>query len=241
MTTCKEDSRPITLSPNLPLVKPALIVFGKVPRPGHVKRRLTQLLSPEDAAALYEAFLRDALDAYVEADSETSVRLYLDGVPPEGLVPSGISVHRQTGTGLGERMGNAFAEAFRDGCERCVIVGTDHPTLPMAYVRSAFDMLHTPMTAVIGPARDGGYYLLGLNELSSWIFDMEYSHDEVFSETLERLQECDLTPVVLPEHDDVDTPAHLKRLVSAWENGELVGRRTANVLDSLIKRYNVLA
>lgn len=223
---------------------PALIVFGKIPRPGHVKRRLTQLLSPEDAATLYEAFLRDALDAYLDEDvfgEEVAIRLYLDAEPFEGLVPPGIAVHRQKGSGLGERMGNAFAETFRQGHTTCVIVGTDLPTLPIQFVQSAFDMLRLPMSAVIGPARDGGYYLLGLNELSSWIFDMDYSHEDVFSETLERLQECDLTPVILPEYDDVDTPQQLKRLVASWKNGEPVGRRTANALDSLTERYNDLA
>ncbi|HIL57499.1 MAG TPA: DUF2064 domain-containing protein, partial [Rhodothermales bacterium] len=126
----------------------ALLVFAKVPRAGAVKTRLTPPLSPTWAARLYGAFLRDALDTFAsqatgEADplrlgERVAVRVYLDAPPPPSLVPAGAEVRQQQGTGLGERMARAFAGAFADGYERAVVVGTDHPTLPLELLGEAF-------------------------------------------------------------------------------------------------------
>ena len=218
--------------------RPALVVFAKVPEPGRVKTRLCPPLSPDEAAALYDAFLRDALDRYAAlgaAPGGPAVRLYLGGAArePEGLVPDGVSVHPQRGRGLGERMLRAFVETFAAGHGRAVVVGTDHPTLPDAFFALAFEALDDPMTAVLGPSDDGGYYLLGLNEVTADLFDMDYSHPAVFDDTLDRVMDNDLTPVVLPAHYDVDDGAALDRLVAEWRGGAAVGPRTARVLQTL--------
>lgn len=221
--------------------RPALIVFAKVPEPGRVKTRLCPPLTAEEAAALYDAFLRDALDRYAALAAERggpAVRLYLAGAArePAGLVPDGVSVHPQRGGDLGDRMLLAFVETFAAGHDRAVVVGTDHPTLPDAFFGLAFDALADPMTAVLGPSDDGGYYLLGLNEVTADLFDMAYSHDAVFEDTLERVAEHDLTPVVLPAHYDVDDGPALDRLVAEWRGGADVGPRTSSLLESLTAR-----
>ena len=221
-----------------PAPPPALIVFAKVPEPGRVKTRLCPPLTPEAAADLYDAFLRDALDRYAAlgaAPGGPAVRLYLGGAArvPDGLVPDGVTVHPQRGDGLGERMLHAFVETFAAGHGRAVVVGTDHPTLPDAYFGLAFDALDDPLTAVLGPSDDGGYYLLGLNEVTADLFDMAYSHGSVFDDTLERVMEHDLTPVVLPAHYDVDDGAALDRLVAEWRGGAAVGPRTDRALRAL--------
>ena len=218
--------------------QPALVVFAKVPEPGRVKTRLCPPLTPDQAAALYDAFLRDALDRYAAlavAPGGPAVRLYLGGAArePAGLVPDGVGVFPQRGRGLGERMLRAFVETFAAGHDRAVVVGTDHPTLPDAFFGLAFDALRDPMTAVLGPSDDGGYYLLGLNEVAADLFDMDYSHPDVFDDTLERVMDNDLTPVVLPAHYDVDDGAALDRLVAEWRGGADVGRRTAAFLETL--------
>lgn len=217
--------------------RPALIVFAKVPEAGRVKTRLCPPLSHAQAAALYDAFLRDALDRYaaLAAGGGPAVRLYLAGLDraPDGLVPPCVSVHRQQGAGLGERMLRAFVETFAAGHDRAVVVGTDHPTLPTAYFGMAFETLTDPLTAVLGPSDDGGYYLLGLNEVVSDVFDMDYSHPDVFEDTLERVMEADLTPVVLPPHYDVDDGPALARLRAEWAAGADVGPRTAALLQTL--------
>src|SRR5690606_28492165 len=112
----------------------------------------------------------------------------------------------------------AFVETFAAGHDRAVIVGTDQPTLPSPFLELAFDALEDPLTAVLGPSEDGGYYLLGLNEVVSDLFDMGYSHPGVFEDTLERAMEADLTPVVLPEHYDVDEADALDRLFAEWRS-----------------------
>ncbi len=217
---------------------PALIVFAKVPEPGRVKTRLCPPLQPAEAAALYDAFLRDALDRYAAlgiAPGGPTVRLYLDAPDraPSDLVPAGVTVLRQRGRDLGERMLYAFVETFAAGHPRAVIVGTDHPTLPLDFLGLAFEALCDPLTAVLGPSDDGGYYLLGLNEVVSDLFDMPYSHPDVFEDTLERVMASDLTPVVLPAHYDVDDSVSLDRLLQEWRAGADVGVRAGSLLRAL--------
>lgn len=217
--------------------RPALVVFAKVPRPGGVKTRLVPPLTDVEAADLYDAFLRDALDRYAAwgAEESVAVRLYLDdpaSAPPD-LVPAGITVHAQAAGALGPRMLRALVETFAAGHPAGVLIGTDHPTLPMALVSEAVRQLETPLALVLGPATDGGYYLLGTGEVVPSLFAMDYSHARVFADTLGRAAEAGLAPVVLPEHDDVDDAASLGRLADAWRAGEDVGPRTARALARL--------
>ena len=214
----------------------ALLVFAKVPRPGRVKTRLSPPLTPVQAAELYDAFLRDALDRYQawSRQSGAEVRLHLAGAArvPDGLVPDGVEVLPQRGDGLGARMLLAFVQAFAAGHDRAVVVGTDHPTLPVAFFDAALSALDDPLTAVLGPSDDGGYYLLGLNDVAPDLFDMRYSHPDVFADTLDRVMELDMTPVVLPPHYDVDDGAALARLAGEWRGGADVGPRTARMLET---------
>lgn len=228
------------------MAHPALIVFAKVPKPGHVKTRLCPPLRPEQAATLYDAFLRDALDRYAGLDPATgpdpfgvaathgpvAVRLYLAGDPPEGLVPEAIPVFRQCGGALGERMMRAFVETFAAGHDRAVVVGTDHPTLPLDWIGEAVRQLDAPMTAAIGPSEDGGYTFLGLNDVAPVLFDMDYSHSRVFEDTLEQIAKAGMTPVILPTHYDVDDAPALARLQAEARAGADVGPRTTRVLAS---------
>ncbi len=222
-----------------------LLVFAKVPRAGRVKTRLTPPLAPEAAARLYDAFLRDALDVYAaQASGEDplglgeaiAVYLYLDHAPPPGLAPEAVDVFEQAPGGLGEKMATAFAEAFAAGHERIVVVGTDHPTLPMELLGEAFRQLREPLACVVAPSDDGGYVFLGLNDLVPDLFEMDYSHEHVFEDTLERAARNSLSRVVMPEHYDVDTGEDLARLLAEWRGGAAVGPRTAAMLATLSAR-----
>lgn len=221
----------------------ALIVFAKAPEPGAVKTRLTGLLTDDEAARLYDAFLRDSLAAYEHLAA--SVRLYLtptSGDLPDGLVPDGATRHTQRGDGLGERMLNAFVETFLAGYERVVIIGTDHPTLPLAFVERAFDELTDPLTTVLGPSDDGGYYLLGMNEVYPQLFQgMDYSHPDVFADTLERAQATHASVSVLPPWYDVDTPDALRRLAADLGADGAGARRTREVMAVLREKYDLTA
>ena len=208
--------------------KSALIVFAKVPEAGKVKTRLTTLLSPEWAARLYESFLLDALDLYCSLNID--VRLYFSSPVekiPERFRLESLSLHEQKGPGLGERMATAFVETFIAGYERAIIIGTDHPTLPVSFIEQAFELLKDPHHVVIGPSDDGGYYLLGMSEFYSALFkDMTYSHDQVFSQTMERAANTDASLHVLPAWYDVDDPNALKRLIKEMAGSSLPLKRT---------------
>lgn len=221
----------------------ALIVFAKTPEPGAVKTRLTGLLSEAEAARLYDAFLRDSLDAYGRLPA--AVRLYLTPASaplPDGLAPESVSVHVQRGDGLGERMLAAFVETFVAGYERVVVIGTDHPTLPLAFVERAFEELATPLATVLGPSDDGGYYLLGMNEVYPQLFrGMTYSHAEVFADTLRRAHDTPASVSVLPPWYDVDTPDALRRLAAdlAAEPDGGGARITREVVAALRAKYDL--
>ena len=223
----------------------ALLVFAKAPVPGTVKTRLTGLLTEAEAAELYEAFLRDSLDAY--RTLSVDVRLYLAGdaeaLPPD-LVPDGVTLHAQRGDGLGARMAAAFAETFVAGYGRVAIIGTDHPTLPLAFVARAFDELDAPLHVVIGPSDDGGFYLLGMTDLHPGLLDgMTYSHGAVFEQTLARAQRLAAQTAILPPWYDVDTPEALRRLgadLAAAEGGEPAAPCTRRVLARLRLAHSIL-
>lgn len=226
---------------------PALIVFAKVPRAGRVKTRLSPPLAPADAARLYDAFLRDALDLYAGAaggpafadpfglGAPLAVRLYLDdpAAAPPDLVPAPVTVHAQRGDGLGARMARAFAETFAAGHPSAVVIGTDHPTLPPPFIGEAVRASSAPLAVAIGPSDDGGYYLLGTGELAPGLFDMPYSHARVFEDTVEAALDAGLDPTILPPHYDVDDADALRRLAAEWRAGADVGPRTAAELKRL--------
>lgn len=213
----------------------ALIVFAKHPEPGRVKTRLTPALTPDEAAKLYRAFLLDALDQYTALAAD--IRLYLgsaDGNAGLQGVPPGVKHFVQRGAALGERMRRAFQETFAAGYRRAVIIGTDHPTLPTAFVEQAFDAVGSPASLSIGPSTDGGYYLLGMSAFYPALFDgMEYSHEDVFEDTLARAEETAATLTVLPPWYDVDHPEDLQRLVEELSNSSNQAPRTRAVLRAL--------
>ena len=220
----------------------ALIVFAKVPEPGAVKTRLTGLLTPEEAAELYGAFLFDSLDVY--RSLPVAVRLYVDAaaadLPPE-FAGENVELCRQRGEGLGARMLNAFVETFVAGFERVVIIGTDHPTLPSAFVERAFQELEEPLHIVLGPSADGGFYLMGMNDLAPTLFEgMTYSHGAVFEQTLERAHAVAHVSI-LPPWYDVDTPDALRRLIADLDATTGGAERTREVIARLRKNHPALA
>lgn len=220
------------------LLPDALLVFAKTPSPGAVKTRLTPPLSAEEAATLYRAFLFDALDQY--ARLPVAVRLYVaEGSVafPEEDIPRGITYHVQRGEGLGARLQQAFLETFAAGHTRIIVVGTDHPSLPQVFVEQAFEALRTPLQIVLGPSDDGGYYLLGKNEFYPQLFLQQYSHEQVFMETMARAGTTQAQLTILPPWYDVDDATSLRRLIAEVRTGDVVGPRTRAAVEALCARY----
>ena len=230
-----------------PESKRALILFAKPPVPGRVKTRLTELLSDEEAARLYEAFLRDALDRY--STLEADLRLYVSPpfeAWPDSLRSDGFLLCRQGGEGLGQRMKHAFQQTIEAGYRYVVITGTDHPTLPLSYLHQAFQALREKSSLCIGPSDDGGYYLLGMTAMHPQLFeDMSYSHPEVFEEALQKASAARARLTVLPLWYDIDAPAELHRLIAELEDPRLSltvqSPHTRTVVSELKQAHAVLA
>lgn len=192
------------------------MVFCKYPEPGAVKTRLARGLGAQKACALYRAFVRDVLEALENAGAE--IRLFAD--PNRRLdeylawLEKKYEIRRQRGQDLGQRMANAFAQTFREGRGRALLVGTDIPQLPPWYARAAWRELEDK-DMVLGPALDGGYYLMGLRRQA---FDpglfrgVSWSTRHVLRQTLDRLRRG-RRHVLLPRLRDCDTSEDLYELL----------------------------
>jgi uncharacterized protein len=210
-------------------LKEALVVMAKAPREGKVKTRLLGALSPEEARRLHVAFLSDTfglMEDVKEEREELSLALCYTPVGEEEAFEEvereGSLMIPQRGENLGERLTNCFADLFALGFESVVVIGADSPTLPGEYVFDAFECFETDDDVVLGPAEDGGYYLVGMRKLHARIFeDIPWGAAGVMAATTDRAREAELNLVLLPEWRDVDKPEDLERLKS--ELGESKG------------------
>ncbi|MFW6334868.1 MAG: TIGR04282 family arsenosugar biosynthesis glycosyltransferase [Desulfosalsimonas sp.] len=167
-----------------------MILFVKAPAVGRVKTRLAESIGGRAALFLYRAFVEDILDAI----SATDLRLRIFYYPPEdgGLVRrwigGGPRLFAQQGDDLGARMHDAFCRTAQEGFERIVLAGSDIPEIDESIIKAAFSALETH-PAVIGPAEDGGYYLVGLRAESvcRQVFSgIDWGTDRVLDQSLER-------------------------------------------------------
>ncbi|MBO3751413.1 TIGR04282 family arsenosugar biosynthesis glycosyltransferase [Streptosporangiaceae bacterium NEAU-GS5] len=182
-----------------------IVVIAKRPVPGRVKTRLTPPFTPRQAAGLAAAALTDTLQA-VAAVPDVRRILALDGLPGPWL-PAGFAVLAQRGDGLDERLANAFSDAYRALPAPVVLVGMDTPQLTPALLGAALARL-TTCDAVLGPAADGGFWLLGLRRPDpGLLLGVPMSQPTTGSEQLGRLRAAGLSVALLPELVDVDTAA----------------------------------
>lgn len=184
-----------------------LLIFVKNPEAGKVKTRLSKTVGRDKALAVYQkllAYTRNVASP-VEADKQVWYSRYID--VNDQWDPKQYSKVIQQGKDLGERMKYAFAEAFRNGYKKVVIIGSDCAELSSGIIEQAFDSLGK-QDVVIGPSVDGGYYLLGMKRLHPNLFeDIEWSTPVVLSKTLERVKQERLGLHLLPELNDVDDEA----------------------------------
>ena len=214
-----------------------LLVFTKPARPGMVKTRLIGELTPEQAADLHEAFLSDLLARLEGAPFETRIAWALDEGDP--FPPSPLPGVRQEGEDLGERLYRALAQA--SGRHQLVAaVGSDHPELEPETVAEAFRELGGGADVVLGPADDGGYYLVGLRReaLHPRLFEeIPWSTSAVLARTRDRIAELGLSARFLESGHDVDTVEDLERLARRIARGELPDLPST---ESLLRRWDRL-
>ena len=221
-----------------------LIVFAKKPLLGNVKTRLQPEISPELSLEIYRSFVEDTLEK-VAGFPETRVWLgcYPDADDPwfrELSIKYKIQLFNQEGENLGERMERAFRKLEKEPIQFKVIIGTDTPHLPANYISEAFCYLKS-YPVVIGPSRDGGYYLLGIAGSLPPIFDdIRWSTDTVFKSTTRKLEEKKISYYVLPEWFDIDNfkdLLHLKgHLLDLETNKSPVPKRTRLILNSVERK-----
>lgn len=196
-----------------------------------MKTRLIGDLTPAQAAALHTAFLDDLLDRLRHGDFGLTLAWALD--PGEPIPESdGIFGVRQEGDDLGERLWRALSRAAQDA-DAVMALGSDHPIVSLDTIHQAFEAVERGAPVAIGPAEDGGYYLIALraDAVDRRIFeDIDWSTDRVLAQTLERCRELGLDVERLPLNMDVDTPDDLRRLASRMSCGDLGCPRTRDLL-----------
>ena len=190
---------------------PHLLVFAREPVLGRVKTRLAADIGAEQALAVYRELL--ALTAAAATAAQVPATVWLAEAPVPAADPAqprpewpGLPWRVQPAAdSLGTRMAQAFATAFASGAGRVVIIGTDCPGLSAEVLRQAFAALATH-DVVVGPADDGGYYLLGLRELQPALFEnKDWSTATVLSATLADAARLGLRVAQLPTLHDVDS------------------------------------
>jgi rSAM/selenodomain-associated transferase 1 len=186
--------------------------MAKVPVAGAVKTRLQPFLSPEKCAELAAAFLLDAaakaktvcentILAYAPADQKNVLENFLRG--ENTLV-------EQIGVTLGERMTNAFKFAFGQDLDAVLMIGTDSPQVPAAFLEQAFESLEANADVVLGKTADGGFYAIGLRKNQPRLFEnVAWSSEQVFRQTACNAEGLKLRLAQIPESFDIDTPPDL--------------------------------
>lgn len=195
-----------------------VILFMKAPVKGQVKTRLASAIGDEHALELYSLFIRDTLFMLDAACIDYLITYYpQSGLPVlKALVGDSIRCMPQRGGDFGDRLLNSFLDAFSLGYSEVVLIGSDSPDLPSSIIQKAFATL-SEADAVIGPAVDGGYYLIGFKRssfLPEAFTGFEWSTDKVFSATVSKIESSGMRVCALQKWGDVDTIDDLKALAS---------------------------
>lgn len=202
-----------------------VIIFVKFPQPGHVKTRLGEDIGNQKAAELYRLFI----DLTFRFVLQCAADQILVAVSPKEKMSRFVDEFRhpdfkyfaQEGNDLGQRLVHAFQTARESDADKTIIIGSDSPTLPPDYLDRAFRILDST-ELVLGPARDGGYYLVGMKNVQEALFqNMEWSTDSVLQNTLQRAKQLDITYDLLPEWYDVDDVENLRRAAVDDASGKI--------------------
>lgn len=205
----------------------AIGIICKAPRPGHAKTRLAASIGAGAAAELSRCFLRDVAAAIEAVPQSYACDGYAVYAPADGeaelreILPRSFRYLLQADAELGKVLNRAASHLLQVGHDCVLLVNSDSPTLPAALLQEAVDELRRPGDRVVlGPACDGGYYLIGLKQAHSRLFqDIPWGTDAVARLTLERAAQIGLAARLLPEWYDIDDAETL-----AWLNDELNGR-----------------
>jgi uncharacterized protein len=206
----------------------AIAVMAKASTPGRTKTRLVPPLSEDEAAMLNTVFLRDAADNILAAGAHANISGWMAFAPADsgpffrGHLPDNIGLVETVAPTLGECLQHASATLLRSGHGAVCLINSDSPTLPVGYlVAAATALAAAGDRIVLGPATDGGYYLVGMKRPHPGLFeDIAWSTDRVFSQTLERAATLGLSVFELPSWYDVDSATTLQTLIDEVLGGK---------------------
>jgi len=210
----------------------------RYPEWGMVKTRLSSILDEDCIVTLYRCFVEDVLDTI----HNSGCRIHLVFSPQHrqpdmvGEFGSSYTYVAHRGRDMGERMRNAFEHCFTETpVTAAVLIGTDIPDIPAAVIEEAFVSLKNH-DAVIGPAHDGGYYLIGFNETTQYtaVFrDIEWGSHTVFDETMGILRDRGCRVHILPSWRDIDRSGDLRFLVKENKNAAFRHSKTLRYLTKI--------
>ena len=195
-------------------ISPRLILFTRVPELGKVKTRLAQDTGDEKALRVHEFLLEKTLYAIRVSGFESEVHC---PELPEGKIPGGLEFPQlQVEGDLGKKMSHAIENAFDNGEEAVILIGSDCPEITGEILQKAGGAL-LEFDLVLGPAKDGGYYLIGMkNSYPSLFQDIPWSSNQVFNLTFQAANKLKLKISLLPVLTDIDTVQDLE----TWENNK---------------------
>ena len=196
-----------------------LIILTKNPEAGLVKTRLAKTIGNEKALEIYETLCCHTARIADTVHAERVV-FYSSFIPASDIfLTNNFSTGLQKGNDLGERMLHAIKSKFETGFHHIVLIGTDCYELNSTIIENAFEELERS-EAVIGPATDGGFYLIGMNKAIPELFlNRQWSTSDVLRESIAILNQLQITYQLLPELSDIDTFEDLKK--SALWTGQL--------------------
>jgi uncharacterized protein len=194
--------------------KDCLIIFTRYPQPGQVKTRLIPALGPEGAAALHRRMVEHTLDQAraLRKIKPVSIEVWFTNgsmTQMQEWLGEDVAYQTQPAGDLGNRLALAFESAFRNGSTATVIIGTDCPDLRTDLLEESFSALQR-QALVLGPAIDGGYYLIGLQRPVPELFaGIAWSTASVLQATVETAEQLGLKPYYLARLSDIDLPQDL--------------------------------
>lgn len=206
-----------------------LLIFARLPERGAVKSRLASAIGEDRALSVYEAMIRDLLASIGSSTVETEVEILW--APTAGAngrtLRAAFGSHAlamQTGATLGDRLSMAFSERFFfHRTQKIIAIGVDDPRLSREIVDHGFGLLDS-CDWTVGPATDGGYYLIGCRAAAfdpSIFLDIAWGTDSVFATTMEKIRTWNSTVAVLPRRTDIDRKEDLEAYRDSGGAGEL--------------------
>jgi len=209
-----------------------IAIFARWPEVGLAKTRLVPALTAPLAHALHVAMLRDALDAAAHASADRRTLWWAEAPEDrsEFELPGGFESFEQAPGDLGDRLAGAF-EILHDGPDaRVIAIGSDCPWLDGRAIDEAFEALERA-DAVVGPAPDGGFHLIGLARPAPGLFrGIPWSTDQTLDATLLRVRAAGLSVTMLSSLPDVDTPADVLDCVRRAMRGDAGAQHTRAAL-----------